>query len=325
MVTGAAGFLGSHLVDRLVDLGANVYGVDNFITGNVGNLQNHWDASSSRAKHQNFELITADVNKPVDEYFPENVKIDVIFHFASPASPPQYQAYPVETYLVNSWATHQLADYLRNKNPGGRLIFAGTSEAYGDPLEHPQKETYWGNVNPNGPRSCYDESKRMGEAICGVHFRDFDLDTRIVRIFNTYGPRMDIYDGRVIPNLILQLLQGKPVTVYGDGSQTRSYCYVDDLIEGVLRLGAVEEARGETVNIGNPDEYTVIETAKVISKVISNIESLEIKNMPLPLDDPTRRRPDIGKAGKLLDWKPKVDFISGLKPTVDYFRVKISG
>lgn len=320
LVTGAAGFLGSHLTDRLLAHGATVIGVDNFITGALTNLADHWDAATNTAKTAQFRFIEADVNQPVIQYLPAGTEIDCIFHFASPASPPRYQEHPVETYLVNSWGTHQLLDYLRHHNPQGRLIFAGTSEAYGDPAVHPQVETYWGNVNPNGPRSCYDESKRLGESICGVHTRDFDIDTRIVRIFNTYGPRMDLYDGRVIPNLILYALQNKPMTIYGDGTQTRSYCYVDDLVEGILRLGGSEQTRGETVNIGNPDEFTILETAEVIHKALGNAGELNITFGNLPKDDPTKRQPDITKAKLLLDWRPEVSFRKGLRPTISYFR-----
>jgi len=324
IVTGAAGFIGSHLVDRLLDHGASVTGIDNLITGSLKNLSKHYDLNSKKLLNSDFELIITDLNQPYQQYLDESVDAEVIFHFASPASPPKYQEKPVETYLVNSWATHQLLDYLRHQNPEGRLIFASTSEAYGDPLEHPQKETYWGNVNPNGLRSCYDESKRLGETICGVHARSFDIDTRIARIFNTYGPRMDLYDGRVIPNLILKSLQNQPMTIYGDGQQTRSYCFVDDLVEGVLRLGAVAEAIGETINLGNPGEYSILETAKIIAQALNN-QSPELINQPLPQDDPTRRCPDISKARQILDWQPEVAFHQGLIPTIEYFRKNFVG
>lgn len=323
LITGAAGFVGSHLTDKVLSLGATVIGVDNFITGNSANLAQHWDAAAKKSLTEGFRFIAADVNQPPLEYLPADITIDCIFHFASPASPPRYQEHPVETYLVNSWGTHQLLDYLRHHNPTGRFIYAGTSEAYGDPQVHPQVETYWGNVNPNGPRSCYDESKRLGESICGVHTRDFDIDTRIVRIFNTYGPRMDLYDGRVIPNLVLKALQNQPMAIYGDGRQTRSYCFVSDLVEGVLRLGGSDQTKGETVNIGNPGEFTILQTAELIQQVLgSKQEKPDIVFEPLPKDDPLKRQPDITKAQLLLDWQPTVDFKAGLEPTIAFFRTQ---
>jgi nucleoside-diphosphate-sugar epimerase len=311
LVTGAAGFLGSHLVETLLKDGAMVIGVDNFITGNADNLV--------EVESENFAFVEADVTQPSGNYLHGEV-FDYIFHFASPASPPWYQKYPRETYLVNTVATDHLLQYLQATNPEGTFIFAGTSEAYGDPLEHPQKETYWGNVNPNGIRSCYDESKRLGETICGVFNRDFAMDTRIVRIFNTYGPRIGAEDGRVIPSFIMSALKNQPMTVFGDGSQTRSYCYVSDLVEGILRLSLEPKAKGETVNIGNPEEYTVNDTAKIIWKAVyeqSDDVKIEFKN--LPGDDPTRRKPDISKAKELLGWEPQVSFEEGLRKTVDWF------
>jgi len=288
-----------------------VIGVDNFITGNADNLV--------EVESENFAFVEADVTQPSGNYLHGEV-FDHIFHFASPASPPWYQKYPRETYLVNTVATDHLLQYLQATNPEGTFVFAGTSEAYGDPLEHPQKETYWGNVNPNGIRSCYDESKRLGETICGVFNRDFAMDTRIVRIFNTYGPRIGAEDGRVIPSFIMSALKNQPMTVFGDGSQTRSYCYVSDLVEGILRLSLEPKAKGETVNIGNPEEYTVNDTAKIIWKAVyeqSDDVKIEFKN--LPGDDPTRRKPDITKAKELLDWEPQVSFEEGLRKTVDWF------
>ena len=311
LVTGAAGFLGSHLVETLLKDGAMVIGVDNFITGNADNLV--------EVESENFAFVEADVTQPSGNYLHGEV-FDYIFHFASPASPPWYQKYPRETYLVNTVATDHLLQYLQATNPEGTFVFAGTSEAYGDPLEHPQKETYWGNVNPNGIRSCYDESKRLGETICGVFNRDFAMDTRIVRIFNTYGPRIGAEDGRVIPSFIMSALKNQPMTVFGDGSQTRSYCYVSDLVEGILRLSLEPKAKGETVNIGNPEEYTVNDTAKIIWKAVyeqSDDVKIEFKN--LPGDDPTRRKPDISKAKELLGWEPQVSFEEGLRKTVDWF------
>ncbi len=313
VVTGAAGFIGSHLCDRLLAEGAKVVGIDNFLTGRPANLE-HLLAD----QNEQFTFIEADVNNHPETYLSSMTDIDLVLHFASPASPPRYQAHPVETYLVNSLATHQILQYLLHRHPEARFLFASTSEVYGDPQIHPQVEGYWGNVNPNGVRSCYDEAKRLGETICGVHQRDFGMDVRMVRIFNTYGPRIDPDDGRIIPNLLKQALAGDKLTVYGDGSQTRSYCYVDDLVEGILRLASFDNLSGETVNLGNPGEFTVLETAEIIRKEIN--ESLEIAYLPLPKDDPTRRRPDISKAKHLLDWEPQVTFEEGLQKTIEFFR-----
>jgi nucleoside-diphosphate-sugar epimerase len=310
VVTGGAGFLGSHLCDRLIKEGAKVIAIDNFITGNKKNIEH-------LQNNTRFSFIEADVSTAPETYLPSEYKPDVIFHFASPASPPRYQEKPVETYLVNSIGTHNLLQYLLSVNPAGRLIFASTSEVYGDPQVHPQTETYWGNVNPNGVRSCYDEAKRVGETICGVHERDFEMDVRIVRIFNTYGPRIDLKDGRVIPNFIQQVLADQPLTIYGEGTQTRSYCYVEDLIEGIVRLGAYDNLKGQTVNIGNPVEFTMMEAAKIVNEVTGKNLQLEFK--PLPKDDPTRRKPDISKAKELLQWEPTIDFQTGFQKTLEYF------
>ena len=315
LVTGAAGFLGSHLCDGLLSAVATVIGVDNLLTGNKKNLE-------SARSHSEFRFIHADaVNNP-EAYLPKDTKIDVIFHFASPASPPLYQKYPVETYLINSLGTHNLVQYLVATNSEARFIFASTSEIYGDPKEHPQKETYWGNTNPNGMRACYDESKRFGEMVCGVHFRNFDLDTRIIRIFNTFGPRMNPKDGRVIPNFMTQVLVNKPLTIYGDGMQTRSLCYITDLVEGVLAIGSSDEIKGETFNLGNPAEMTVLEIADMI-KIISGISSPFVYK-PLPIDDPVQRRPDITKIKNVLGWEPKVAPKDGLLKTLVYFKDLIS-
>jgi nucleoside-diphosphate-sugar epimerase len=318
LVTGAAGFIGSHLVERLLNLGARVVGVDNLITGSTANIEAVITASTPTPDQ--FTFIKADVNRPPESYLPQGVMPDIIFHLASPASPNLYQKYPRETYLVNTWATHQLLDYLLTVNANGKFLFASTSEIYGDPDVHPQPESYWGNVNPNGPRSCYDESKRMGESICGVYARDFALDVRIARIFNTYGPRMDINDGRVVPNFIKFALAQQKLPVHGDGQQTRAYCYVDDLVEGLLRLASFPGLKGETINLGNPGEYTVIETAKLILQAVhGSVTEADLVFKPLPQDDPTRRRPDITKANQLLDWQPSIEFAEGLKKTVEYF------
>lgn len=319
LLTGAAGFIGSNLVEKLLPLGAHVIGVDNLITGNMQNLQKFIDVDGT-VTAQNFEFINADVSQPVEKYLPAHTKVDVILHFASPASPPRYQEYPVETYLVNSIGTHYLAQFLKDTNPEGRFVFAGTSEAYGDPQVHPQTEDYWGNVNPNGKRSCYDESKRMGETICGVFYRDFELDTRIVRIFNTYGPNMDPTDGRVIPNFATQALKQEPLTIYGDGSYTRSYCYIADLVEFILRMTVKEGLQGETINIGNPQEFTIKETAEIIHELVNPGTEFSATYLPQPADDPTQRRPDISKAKRLLEYEPQVPFREGLTHTIAYFK-----
>ena len=324
IVTGASGFVGSHLVDWLLNQDYKVIGIDNFITGRRQNLAHLTD-------NPNFKLIEADVSQPAANYLSLNlqdvffdqtfdnglISPEFIFHLASPASPPRYQAKPVETYLVNSIGTHYLLDWIKTNSSQTKFIFASTSETYGDPAVHPQPETYWGNVNPNGVRACYDESKRMGEAICGVFHRNFDLDVRIARIFNTYGPRMDPADGRVIPNFIKQAETKQPYTIYGDGSQTRSYCYISDLVEGLWRLGTESVARGQTINLGNPGEYTVLETAKIIHQIVRGDQTeFKTQQLPLPGDDPTRRQPDITKAKQILNWQPQVEFAAGLKQTV---------
>jgi len=311
LITGAAGFIGSHLCDAFLANDAKVLAVDNFLTGDPRNIEHLVD------KNPNFSFIKADVTQPAETYLPQNFVPDVVLHFASPASPPLYQAHPVETYAVNSFGTHYLLQYLLKNAPKARFLFASTSEIYGDPAQHPQKESYWGNVNPNGIRSCYDEGKRLGETICGVHFRDLKLDVRIVRIFNTYGPRMDINDGRVIPDFMKKSLANEPLVIFGDGQQTRSYCYVSDLVEGIVRFVTADELAGETINLGNPDEYTILETAKAVQQLTGDAQTVF---KPLPQDDPTRRRPDISKAQKLLDWSPKVGFQEGLEKTYAYFQ-----
>jgi nucleoside-diphosphate-sugar epimerase len=321
VVTGAAGFVGSHLVDSLLESGAKVVGVDNFITGRKQNIAHLLDNQNSGSAH--FTFIEANVSQSADQYLPSDITPDVVFHFASPASPPQYQAAPIETYLVNSMGTHHLLQMLQNRNPQARLVFASTSEVYGDPLEHPQTESYWGNVNPNGVRSCYDEAKRLGETICGVFYRDFGIDARMVRIFNTYGPRINPADGRVVPQFVGQALQGQPLPIYGDGSQTRSFCYVSDLVDGILLLAASDTAQGETVNIGNPVEQTVAEIAEQVRQAVAmklGTDLVSIEYHPLPSDDPTRRKPNIDKAKSLLGWEPHVSFAQGLEKTIEYFQ-----
>lgn len=312
VVTGAAGFIGSHLCETLLEYGAQVYGIDNFLTGRKENI-------ATFANHPQFTFIQADVIKKPTEYLPEGLKPDLVLHFASPASPPRYQANPIETYLVNSVGTHNLLQFLLERNPQARLLFASTSEVYGDPAVHPQAESYWGNVNPNGLRSCYDEAKRLGETICGVHQRDLKMDVRIVRIFNTYGPRINPTDGRVIPQFVSEALAGKPYSIQGDGMQTRSYCYISDLVAGILTLAAHPKGAGMTVNLGNPEEYTVMETAKIIHQILRQDAEFMYNSLPLPKDDPTRRRPDITLAMSLLNWQPAVSFRDGLEKTVASF------
>lgn len=315
IVTGGAGFVGSHLCEQLLKLDAKVVAVDNFITGNPQNI-------AHLKTNPNFTFIEADVIQPTEKYLSTVGNVDLILHFASPASPPKYQAKPVETYLVNSLGTHYLLQHLLAKHPQARFLFASTSEIYGDPLEHPQKESYWGNVNPNGPRSCYDEAKRLGETICGIHQRNFSLDVRIVRIFNTYGPRMSLEDKRVIPQFIYEALHNQPFSIQGDGKQTRSYCYVTDLVAGILSFAAAEGLSGETINLGNPGEYSILETAKMVAQSIHpEIKDVDsFKFSPLPIDDPVRRRPDITKAKTLLNWEPQVKFKDGLSLTASYFK-----
>ena len=315
ILTGVSGFIGTNLATALLKLGAQVIGIDNHISGTKDNL-------AYLEPNPNFTFIEADVIRHPSKYLPDDLaQIDYVFHFASPASPPIYQKYPVETYLVNSLGTHNLLDYLHQNFPQAVFIYAGTSEAYGNPLEHPQNEKYWGNVNPNGPRSCYDESKRLGETICGVFNRDFGIDVRILRIFNTYGPHMALDDGRILPQFVKQFRAEEPLTVYGDGLQTRSYCYVDDLVRGILLFasGDPEKLSGQTINLGNPGEYTVLDTARIFNRAVGR-ESELITFKDLPIDDPLRRQPDITKAEQLLDWQPEISFEEGLRKTLDFFQ-----
>jgi len=303
VVTGAAGFLGSHLSDLLLSKDYKVIGIDNLITGNVRNIEH-------LAGNEDFEFIKHDVTKFI--FLPG--KIDLIFHFASPASPIDYLQIPIQTLKVGSLGTHNALGLAKEK--GATFLIASTSECYGDPLEHPQKETYWGNVNPVGPRGCYDEGKRFAEAMTMAYHRFHKIDTKIVRIFNTYGPRMRLDDGRVVPAFIGQALQGRPLTVFGDGSQTRSFCYVSDLIDGIYRLS--QSDYHEPVNIGNPAEMTVMEFATKILAILGSKAPIECK--PLPVDDPKQRRPDISLAKKLLGWEPKVTFDEGIPKAISYFK-----
>jgi nucleoside-diphosphate-sugar epimerase len=307
VLCGAAGFLGSHLADRLLADGDRVTGVDNLATGSRANL--------ARANnHPHFRFIEADVSLPWT-WARDLDKPDLIAHFASPASPVDYGREPLATMAVNALGAMHGVELARAT--GARLLFASTSEVYGDPLEHPQPETYWGNVNPIGERACYDESKRYGEAYVTSAVRKLGIDARIVRIFNTYGPRMQPGDGRVIPNFCMAALRGEPLVIYGDGRQTRSFCYITDLIEGVVRLAKGKARNGSVVNIGNPDEFTMLDLAAIISQIAG--VPLKIVEAELPPDDPTRRRPDIGLARSLFDWEPKVALRDGLALTLEYF------
>jgi len=302
LITGVAGFLGSHLADRFLSEGYHVVGADNFVTGSSGNL-------AHLERDRRFRLIEHDVSTPlsVDE------ALDGVLHFASPASPPDYLELPIQTLDAGGLgARHTLNLALRHR---ARYLLASTSEVYGDPQEHPQPEGYWGNVNPVGPRSVYDEAKRFAEAMVMAYHRIHGLDTRIVRIFNTYGPRMRLRDGRVVPNFIRQALSGRPMTVYGDGSQTRSFCYIDDLVEGVWRL--LNSSETDPVNLGNPREMTVLEFARVIQGLTGSRSDIEFQS--LPVDDPKTRQPDITRATGVLDWEPQVDLEAGLEKTIRYF------
>jgi dTDP-glucose 4,6-dehydratase len=303
VVTGAAGFLGSHLCDRLLGEGYDVLGLDNFITGEESNL-------AHLRGNARFQLERKDVNQPIHVSGP----VGYVFHFASPASPPDYLKFPIETLKVGSLGTMHSLDLAFEKN--AKFLLASTSECYGDPNVSPQSETYWGNVNPVGPRSVYDEAKRFAEATTMAYHRFHSLDTHIVRIFNTYGPRMRLNDGRALPNFVFQALSGQPITVYGDGKQTRSFCYVSDLIDGIYRLSQSDEHF--PTNIGNPAEMTIYEFAERVLSFFPNAP--KIIHEPLPEDDPKQRRPDITKAKKLLNWEPKVDLQEGLRITIEFFK-----
>lgn len=305
LVTGAAGFIGSHLCDALLAGSHSVVGVDNLITGRLRNLEHLKNESR-------FEFQQADICQPFDFG-----QVEYVFHFACPASPVDYMIHGVPTLQVGSAGTFNALELARKYN--AKFFLASTSECYGDPLEHPQKETYWGNVNPIGPRSVYDEAKRFSEAATMAYHRYYKVNTRIVRIFNTYGPRLQLNDGRVVSNFMKQALRGEELTVYGDGSQTRSFCYVSDEIDGIMRLSRSDEHA--PVNIGNPGEFTILECAKLVLKVTGS--SSEIRYEPLPEDDPKQRRPDITKARNLLGWEPKVTLEEGLKLSLGYFREAI--
>lgn len=303
LITGAAGFLGSHLCDRFMKEGYNVVGMDNLITGSLKNIEHLF-------KEAQFEFYNQDVSK----YVHVAGEIDYILHFASPASPIDYLKIPIQTLKVSSLGTHNLLGLARSKK--ARILVASTSEVYGDPAVHPQPEEYWGNVNPVGPRGVYDEAKRFQEAITMAYHTFHGLETRIIRIFNTYGPRMRLNDGRVLPAFIGQALRGEDLTVFGDGSQTRSFCYVDDLVEGIYRL--LHSDYTQPVNIGNPDEITIAQFGEEIIKLTGTTQKIIYTD--LPVDDPKQRKPDITKARELLNWEPKVGRAEGLAITYEYFR-----
>jgi dTDP-glucose 4,6-dehydratase len=306
VVTGGAGFLGSHLCDALLAEGWEVVVVDNLLTGRRANL--------AHLSHEpRFEFVEKDICEPFDVG-----KIDYVFHFASPASPVDYSTHGIPTLKVGSLGTFHALDIALKY--GAKYFVSSTSECYGDPLEHPQKETYWGNVNPIGPRSVYDEAKRFTESVTMAYRRYHNVDTHIVRIFNTYGSRMQLNDGRVVPNFMKQALRGEPLTVYGKGDQTRSFCYVSDEIDGFMRLSKSDEHL--PVNIGNPNEFTILECAQMVLKVTGS--KSQIRYEPLPQDDPKQRCPDISKARRLLQWEPKVDLETGLRKSLDYFKTAVA-
>lgn len=303
VVTGGAGFIGSHLCDRLIKEGFRVICLDNFITGTLENIKHLMGDN-------NFRFIEHNVTKYIDI----GKKVDYILHLASPASPEDYLKFPIPTLKVGSLGTHNALGLAKAKR--AKFMLASTSEVYGDPLVHPQPETYWGNVNPLGVRGCYDESKRFAEAITMAYHRVHKIDTQIVRIFNTYGPRMRMNDGRVIPNFIYQALNNRPLTVYGKGTQTRSFCYIDDLVEGIFRL--MRSYTNEPINLGNPHEFTILQLAKLVIKLTGTKSKIVFR--PLPQDDPRQRQPDIKKAKRILKWLPAIELEEGLLKTIEWFR-----
>ncbi len=307
LITGGAGFIGSHLCERFLSRGHEVICVDNLITGSLGNVER-------LRTNPSFTFLRHDISHPLEI----DGAVDNVLHFASPASPVDYLRYPIQTLKVGSLGTHNTLGLAKLKQ--ARFLLASTSEVYGDPEQHPQREEYWGNVNPVGVRGCYDESKRFAEAIVMAYHRTHVVNTHIVRIFNTYGPSMRLDDGRVLPNFVGQALRAEPLTVYGDGSQTRSFCYVDDLVEGIERLLFTDYH--DPVNLGNPDEVTILEFAREILALSGSASAIDYR--PLPQDDPKVRRPDVTRARKLLGWEPKVGRREGLERTLTYFRGKVS-
>ena len=307
VITGAAGFIGSHLSEALLDRGFSVVGIDNLLTGDLANI--------AHLRDRDFQFIRHDVTNYIDV----EGDVDFVLHWASPASPIDYLELPIPTLKVGALGTHKALGLAKAK--GATFVIASTSEVYGDPLEHPQKETYWGNVNPIGPRGVYDEAKRFAEAITVAYRRYHKVDTKIVRIFNTYGPRMRVRDGRAVPAFMSQALRNEDVTVFGDGSQTRSFCYVSDLVDGIIRL--MHSKENDPVNIGNPQEMTIKQMAELIIQMTGSQSQIIYK--PLPTDDPKVRQPDITRARTLLGWEPKVPLDQGLGRTIDYFKQKIAG
>src|SRR6187431_2420369 len=307
VITGAAGFIGSHLSEALLDRGHSVVGIDNLLTGSTRNI--------AHLANRDFMFVKHDVTN----YIYVEGPVDAVFHWASPASPIDYLELPIPTLKVGALGTHKALGLAKAKK--ARFVQASTSEVYGDPLEHPQRETYWGNVNPIGPRGVYDEAKRFAEAMTLAYHRYHGVDTKIGRIFNTYGPRMRLRDGRAVPAFMSQALQNEDVTVFGDGTQTRSFCYVTDLVDGILRL--MDSNTNDPVNIGNPHEVTIEEIARTIIKLVGSTS--QIVRRPLPVDDPKQRRPDITRAQTLLGWEPKVGLEEGLLKTVEYFKKKVTG
>jgi dTDP-glucose 4,6-dehydratase len=306
VITGAAGFIGSHLAEALLDRGYSVTGIDNLLTGDLANI--------SHLANRDFLFIKHDVTN----YIYVDGPVDVVLHWASPASPIDYLELPIPTLKVGALGTHKALGLAKAK--GARFVLASTSEVYGDPLEHPQRESYWGNVNPIGPRGVYDEAKRFAEAITVAYHRYHGLDTKIARIFNTYGPRMRVNDGRAVPTFISQALRGEPLTIFGDGLQTRSFCYISDLVDGIVRL--MQSDLNEPVNIGNPHEMTVEAIARTIIEMTGSSSGIEQK--PLPTDDPKVRQPDITRASQMLGWQPQVPLRKGLEQTIAYFRRKLA-
>ncbi|XP_029639019.1 UDP-glucuronic acid decarboxylase 1 isoform X2 [Octopus sinensis] len=305
LITGGAGFVGSHLVDRLMIQGHEVTVIDNFFTGRKRNIE-HWIG------HENFELLHHDIVNPL------YIEVDQIYHLASPASPPNYMYNPIKTIKTNTIGTINVLGLA--KRVRARILLASTSEVYGDPEVHPQVEEYWGHVNPIGPRACYDEGKRVAETMCYAYAKQENLEVRVSRIFNTFGPRMHMNDGRVVSNFILQALQNEPITVYGDGTQTRSFQYVSDLVDGLIAL--MNSNYSQPVNLGNPEEHSVMEFAKIIKSLVGG--DSKIVNRPAMQDDPQRRRPNISKALKYLNWKPRIAMIAGINRTIEYFRNELS-
>jgi nucleoside-diphosphate-sugar epimerase len=311
LVTGGAGFIGSNLCEHHLSQGDTVYALDNLITGSERNIE-------SLTSNPNFHFLNGDITTYDFSSIP---KVEIVYNLASPASPIQYKKHSIETLMTNAVGVQNVLEYVRTLD-NAVFVQASTSEVYGDPLEHPQTEEYWGNVNPNGVRACYDEGKRFAEALIMTYVRRYGIRARMARIFNTYGPNMEKEDGRVVSNFIMQAISGKPITVYGDGRQTRSFCYVSDMVDGLYKLATAKEIDGVVINIGNPDEKTVNELATIVKKLTGS--SSEIVQRPIDEDDPKKRRPDISKAKNLLGWQPAVTLEDGLKKTITYFKERFA-